>query len=71
MTKREIAEAMGLSEHTVQWYVKKLYEKMGVKTNAEAVARGFATGILTPFIEDGQESERETEGTLRLFGSEW
>lgn len=35
---RAIAEALGISEHTVKTYIQRLYEKLGVATRAEAAA---------------------------------
>jgi LuxR family transcriptional regulator, maltose regulon positive regulatory protein len=39
MSNREISEKIFISEHTVKWYVKSIYSKIGVHNRAQAVVR--------------------------------
>jgi DNA-binding CsgD family transcriptional regulator/signal transduction histidine kinase len=42
---RDIASELELSQHTVKFHVTKIFEKLGVRTRAEAAAVAFAAGI--------------------------
>ena len=42
----EIADELRLSVHTVKWYARNLYGKLGVKSRTRAVARARELGIL-------------------------
>ena len=39
MSNREISEKMFISEHTVKWYIKSIYSKIGAHNRAQAVVR--------------------------------
>ena len=43
-----IARALGISLHTCRGYVKTLHNKMGVRTQLEAVIKGQRLGLLGP-----------------------
>jgi DNA-binding NarL/FixJ family response regulator len=43
---REVAQAMGIAESTVQTHVKSIYEKLGVSSKAEAVRVALEAGGL-------------------------
>ncbi len=43
---KEIAAALGISEHTVKTHLGSIYAKLGVSSRAEAVARGVRAGVL-------------------------
>lgn len=43
-----IAEAMFLSVHSVRYYLRSIYEKLQVKSRAEAVAKGMKLQFLNP-----------------------
>jgi DNA-binding NarL/FixJ family response regulator len=47
-TYADVAQALGLAEGTVQTYVKRIYEKMGVSTKAEAALLAVARGLVMP-----------------------
>jgi DNA-binding NarL/FixJ family response regulator len=41
MSNKTIARKLGISLHTVKFHVESLFRKLGVRTRAEAVARGL------------------------------
>ena len=41
-------ESLFVTEHTAKYHVSSLFNKLGVTTRAEAVARAVALGLLTP-----------------------
>jgi len=43
-----IAEAMFLSVHSVRYYLRSIYEKLQVKSRAEAVAKGLSLKFINP-----------------------
>jgi len=48
MTNRQIGETIFVTEHTAKYHVTSLFNKLGVSSRAEAVARGIALGLLEP-----------------------
>lgn len=46
LTNKDIAVALEISEHTVKAHVKAILQKLESADRAEAVARGFETGLL-------------------------
>jgi DNA-binding NarL/FixJ family response regulator len=45
-TNAEIGRLIGISERTTRWHVAAIMEKLGAAGRAQAVARGFETGLL-------------------------
>ena len=45
-TNRQIAEQLTLTVSTVKWYVRQIYNKLGVETRVEAIARAERAGIV-------------------------
>jgi two-component system NarL family response regulator len=43
---KAIAEALGISENTVRFHIKSVFEKLGVSDRAHAVAVAIQRGIL-------------------------
>jgi DNA-binding NarL/FixJ family response regulator len=43
---REIAQAMGLSDHTVKFHLRSIYAKLGVRTRTEALSVAVRRGLL-------------------------
>jgi DNA-binding NarL/FixJ family response regulator len=43
---REIAEALGLTDHTVKFHLRSIYAKLGVRTRTEAVSVAVRRGML-------------------------
>ncbi len=46
LANKQIAARLGISEHTIKTHVTAVFEKLGVTTRAEAVARGVQLGVL-------------------------
>jgi DNA-binding CsgD family transcriptional regulator len=46
LTNRQMAERLGVSEHTVKFHVTALLGKFDARTRAEAVARAIRLGLL-------------------------
>ncbi len=47
LSNRDVAEALGISEHTVKFHLASVYGKLGVATRTEAVRRGLRRGLIT------------------------
>ena len=60
----EIAEALVLSPHTVQDHVKSLYEKVGVGSRQELVARVFLDEYLPEVLADADHLARALRSEL-------
>jgi DNA-binding NarL/FixJ family response regulator len=43
---RDIAKALGISEHTVKFHLASLFGKLGASTRTEAVHRGLRHGVI-------------------------
>lgn len=43
---RAIAEALGLSEHTVKFHLASVFGKLGVSTRTKAIQRGLQLGLI-------------------------
>ncbi len=43
---REIAHALGISEHTVKFHLGAIFGKLGAATRTEAVRRGLRLGLI-------------------------
>jgi predicted ATPase/DNA-binding CsgD family transcriptional regulator len=52
LTNRQMAERLTLAVGTVKWYVRQVYNKLGVSSRAEAVIRARGLGLL-PEEEEG------------------
>ncbi len=47
MANKQIALALGISEHTVKFHVSSIYSKFGVTNRTEAVRFGLQSGLVT------------------------
>jgi DNA-binding NarL/FixJ family response regulator len=47
LANKQIALALGISEHTVKFHLSSLYAKLGVASRTEAVKRGIELGLLS------------------------
>jgi two-component system, NarL family, response regulator YdfI len=47
LANKQIAAALGISEHTVKFHVSSIYTKLGVASRTEAVREGVKRGIVT------------------------
>jgi ATP/maltotriose-dependent transcriptional regulator MalT len=54
MSNRQIAEQLVVSINTVKWYVRQIYNKLGVNNRKEAVARARNLGLLSTGAQVGQ-----------------
>jgi len=43
---REIAERLGVTEHTVKFHLGAIFGKLGASTRTEAVRRGLSLGVI-------------------------
>ena len=46
LPNREIASALGISDHTVKFHLAAVFGKLSVSTRAEAVRRGIRLGVI-------------------------
>jgi DNA-binding NarL/FixJ family response regulator len=46
LSNREIASALGISDHTVKFHLASIYAKLGASTRTEAVQRGLRSGLI-------------------------
>jgi predicted ATPase/DNA-binding CsgD family transcriptional regulator len=53
LTNRQMAEHLTLAAGTVKWYVRQVYNKLGVNSRAEAVTRARSLGLLPAGAEEG------------------
>ena len=46
LTNREIASALGISEHTVKFHIASIFGKLGTSTRTETVTQGIRRGLI-------------------------
>ena len=46
LANKQIASALGISEHTVKFHIASIYSKLGVSNRAEAVRTGIQQGLI-------------------------
>lgn len=46
LTNREIASALGISEHTVKFHIASIFGKLGTSTRTETVTEGIRRGLI-------------------------
>jgi ATP/maltotriose-dependent transcriptional regulator MalT len=47
LSNRQIAHALGISEHTVKFHVSAILSKLGVATRSAAIRHGMRQGLVT------------------------
>ncbi|WKZ36014.1 MAG: response regulator transcription factor [Anaerolineales bacterium] len=47
LANKQIALALGISEHTVKFHLSALYAKLGISSRTEAVKRGIELGLIS------------------------
>lgn len=52
-TTQEIADALGLSRHTVEHYVAAACDRLNAKTRSQAVALAVAQNLLSGHLQGG------------------
>lgn len=45
-SNRQVAESLGISEHTVKFHLASIFGKLGASTRTEAVHRGLRHGVI-------------------------
>ncbi|HZD10750.1 MAG TPA: LuxR C-terminal-related transcriptional regulator, partial [Candidatus Binatia bacterium] len=68
-SNREMAEALVLSVHTVKWYNRQVFGKLGVANREEAGARARALGLVTD-EKQGERRAKNLAPTTPLIGRE-
>lgn len=46
LRNREVAERLGITEHTVKFHLAAIFGKLGASSRTEAVRRGLQLGII-------------------------
>ena len=46
LRNREIAERLGITEHTVKFHLAAVFGKLGATSRTDAVRRGFQLGLI-------------------------
>lgn len=46
LRNRQIAQRLGITEHTVKFHLAAIFGKLGASTRTEAVRRGFQLGLI-------------------------
>mgnify|MGYP000859474148 CR=1 FL=1 len=46
LTNKEVAYRLGISERTIQFHLNSVFNKLGVNSRTEAVAKAFRMGVL-------------------------
>ncbi|HET6447423.1 MAG TPA: LuxR C-terminal-related transcriptional regulator, partial [candidate division Zixibacteria bacterium] len=55
LTNREVAERMTVTISTIKWYVRQIYNKLGVANRTDAIVRARELGLLTDLDEANQQ----------------
>ena len=55
MSNGQVASHLGISEVTVKRYLINIYAKLGVSSRANAIKKGFTSGLIT--VRDLSESD--------------
>jgi DNA-binding CsgD family transcriptional regulator len=56
LSNREIAQRLGLTEHTVKNYLFRIFDKLGVSKRVEVVLYAYSLGSVTSVAESGNGS---------------
>ena len=70
LSDREIAERLVLSLHSVKWYNRQVYAKLGVSNRQEAVARAHALGLLPRETSAGKAAHNLPRQLSSFIGRE-
>lgn len=66
LSDQKIADDLFLSLHTVKWYNRQIYSKLGVRSRTEAVARARAIGLLDKAGTTAPPRSRTSDQSTRL-----
>jgi two-component system nitrate/nitrite response regulator NarL len=56
LSNREIAQRLGLTEHTVKNYLFRIFDKLGVSKRVEVVLYAYSLGSVTDITESGNDA---------------
>ena len=68
LTNSEIAARLHLSQETVRWYNKQIFEKLGAANRTQAVQRASEQNLIKG-RERGVESKKPQAGTVRYVSN--
>jgi DNA-binding NarL/FixJ family response regulator len=46
LSNRQIADRLGVSDHTIKFHISSILDKLGVSTRTEAVTAGLRMGLI-------------------------
>jgi DNA-binding CsgD family transcriptional regulator len=69
LTNRQIAKRVYLSEHTVNYHLRKVYKKLGINTRVELAHRAATYSRRAAIYSMKDEEKRQDSGVLDV-GSE-
>jgi DNA-binding NarL/FixJ family response regulator len=60
MSNRQIAESLFVSEHTVEWHIRQIFDRLDIRSRTQLMARYFREAVLgdyqdLPSIDAGQQ----------------
>jgi DNA-binding NarL/FixJ family response regulator len=58
LSNREIAQRLGLTEHTVKNYLFRIFDKLGVSKRVEVVLYAYSLGNMTPLEESSGNGKK-------------
>ena len=69
LSNREIAQRLGLTEHTVKNYLFRIFDKLGVSKRVEVVLYAYSLGGVAGITESGNGKKLSTSTTNKVVGT--